>query len=660
MCRMRTLIGWLLLSPALAWGQPYGFVTSGGDNSVAVVDLGEDVLVGRIPLGGEPVGSALGADGRYLWVTCTEDDSVTLIDTTTGATNTLPVGHLPTGVAVVPAGNVAFVANTGSNTVSAVFGAGSLEIPVGDTPLGVAFGGTRAYVGNFGDGTLSVIDLAGGGTVVATLPVGDFPVGLALDQAAGRLYVSNFLDDTVTVVDTVALAVTATIPVTGHPRGLALDPAAGRLYVAGFENAEVQAIDTASDQVVLSAPSGGTNPVDLALGPGSERLYVVHFQTGKSVTVLDAATLAPLTAVEVPPGPFTFAGFGPQAPAGAPGTAWLRQDRSTLRPLRPRPAAASLASRPRRPGSADDVTILDTEFAVADWRIHGPLGEQSTVQDPIGGNPGAWRRTVHYEPASACHEYAAAPYDPSLQGAVESLDFAWDRQLYQSSEPALENAAVFQGGAVYQEQGVHEVNDNAWERTSMPLLGAGNFVGPGGHPDFNATGQPLTFGYCRETAFGTTTHGIDNFQVTVHSASTTSPGELGFATPWADETGGHVFTAFVERRAGGQGAVSVQVSFEGPGRIVSSDLSWPDGDISPRSVVVQLDIVDQHVDGVLSLSSATGGATLEPTRERLILLVGPPDPPAELGGLSPAWLLALTGPGLLLAGRRRRAARGGP
>jgi YVTN family beta-propeller protein len=72
------------------------------------------------------------------------------------------------------------VIDTASNTVVAT-------IPVGQIPQGVAItpDGTRAYVTNGVDNTVSVIDTASN-TVVATIPVGNFPFGLNLATVTSR------------------------------------------------------------------------------------------------------------------------------------------------------------------------------------------------------------------------------------------------------------------------------------------------------------------------------------------------------------------------------------------------------------------------------------------------------------------------------------------
>ena len=67
----------------------------------------------------------------------------------------------------------AYITNSGDNTVS-VFSTRSgtviATIPVGSGPYGVAVSSTRAYVANSGDGTVSVIDIATN-TNIATINI---------------------------------------------------------------------------------------------------------------------------------------------------------------------------------------------------------------------------------------------------------------------------------------------------------------------------------------------------------------------------------------------------------------------------------------------------------------------------------------------------------
>ena len=74
----------------------------------------------------------------------------------------------------------AYVANQGSSTVSGINAANNTvvaTVPVGSSPTGLAItpNGAFAYVVNGGSSTVSVINTANN-TVVATVPVGATPV----------------------------------------------------------------------------------------------------------------------------------------------------------------------------------------------------------------------------------------------------------------------------------------------------------------------------------------------------------------------------------------------------------------------------------------------------------------------------------------------------
>src|SRR5438270_10381586 len=80
------------------------------------------------------------------------------------------------------------------------------------------------YVTNQLDNTLSVID---GSTyhVVATVPVGAFPAGVVVSPDGRYAYIAEGGDDTVSVLDTATRTVAATValPAGSSPRGVALD-----------------------------------------------------------------------------------------------------------------------------------------------------------------------------------------------------------------------------------------------------------------------------------------------------------------------------------------------------------------------------------------------------------------------------------------------------
>jgi YVTN family beta-propeller protein len=115
-----------------------------------------------------------------------------------------------------------------------------------------------AYVTNMGDNTVSVID-TDTNRVVATVPVGPVPYGVAVDPRGDRVYISNQGDGSVSVIDTVHNAVTATVPGAGG-FGIAVTPDGSEVYVAkptGYQQpVMLTVIATATNQITATVDLG--------------------------------------------------------------------------------------------------------------------------------------------------------------------------------------------------------------------------------------------------------------------------------------------------------------------------------------------------------------------------------------------------------------------
>ena len=97
--------------------------------------------------------------------------------------------------------------------VSLAFGIGFAPAPAAAEPF--------AYVANLSSNTVSVIDTATN-TVVATVPVGSDPFGVAVTPDGAIAYVANFISNTVSVIDTANNTVVATVTVGTFPNDIAI------------------------------------------------------------------------------------------------------------------------------------------------------------------------------------------------------------------------------------------------------------------------------------------------------------------------------------------------------------------------------------------------------------------------------------------------------
>ena len=99
------------------------------------------------------------------------------------------------------------------------------EIKVGVEPRAIAItpDNKKVYVTNMVSGTVSVIN-ASTYKVVKVIPVGTEPFGCALTPDGSKLYVANFSSDNVSVINTTTDQVTATIALPAANRSRARSP----------------------------------------------------------------------------------------------------------------------------------------------------------------------------------------------------------------------------------------------------------------------------------------------------------------------------------------------------------------------------------------------------------------------------------------------------
>jgi len=129
--------------------------------------------------------------------------------------------------------------------------------------------------------------------VVATIPVGARPRGIAVDRAGNRLFVATSDANRIDVVDLAKRAVVAHIPSGPDPERFALSPDERTIYIANEEDALVSFVDVASGRLLTEVPVGA-EPEGIAASPDgrwvvctSETASLVHFIDAKTHVVID-------------------------------------------------------------------------------------------------------------------------------------------------------------------------------------------------------------------------------------------------------------------------------------------------------------------------------------------------------------------------------------
>jgi YVTN family beta-propeller protein len=156
--------------------------------------------------------------------------------------------------------------------------------------LGAAAAGPKAYVGNFKDNTVSVID-TGTGTVVATLPVATGPHGMSVTPDGRTVYISGDGSSVVSVIDATADRVVRTVEVGKTPHGLAMTPDGRRLLVGVYGDDRIAFVDTATQAIVATVAV--PKPHTIAVRPDGKLAYIASQEPGKfALVVIDLAAAA--------------------------------------------------------------------------------------------------------------------------------------------------------------------------------------------------------------------------------------------------------------------------------------------------------------------------------------------------------------------------------
>jgi YVTN family beta-propeller protein len=133
------------------------------------------------------------------------------------------------------------------------------------------------------------------GTSGKSAPCGRRPYDVALAPDGSRVYVSDWAQRTILVLDPDGLRTIARIGVGEHPNQMAIHPRDGRLFVACATSNWVSVIDTKRGEVTETirtslfprAPEGST-PDALALSPDGKTLYVANADNN-CIAVIDIA-----------------------------------------------------------------------------------------------------------------------------------------------------------------------------------------------------------------------------------------------------------------------------------------------------------------------------------------------------------------------------------
>ena len=213
-----------------------------GNGSIAAIETTSNTISATLPVGKAPVYGVMTGDGKRAFILNNGDNNVTVVNsqtnqldtlcpiTTPGVpctpTTTIPVGVAPIWADFAPTRSELVVANAGNGT-----SVGTVSI------INIPLCSAAALPTNPNCDPNNPIDAVGFGNVIANVPVGHNPVMVAVLQDGTKAYVANYADSTVSVVDLTTNTVTATIPVVGRPIYIAATTGTptGKVYVVSAD-----------------------------------------------------------------------------------------------------------------------------------------------------------------------------------------------------------------------------------------------------------------------------------------------------------------------------------------------------------------------------------------------------------------------------------------
>ena len=148
------------------------------------------------------------------------------------------------------------------------------------TPLALTSDSGFVWSVNPDSDSVSLFDVAGDRNRKLTeVPVGHEPRCVAITPDDRKIYVTNAVSGTVSVIDANQRTVIKTVTVGTEPTGCALTLDGAKLYVANQGSNDVSVIDTGSDTIVKSIVAVGSKPRAIAIAEagGKTKVYVTQF-----------------------------------------------------------------------------------------------------------------------------------------------------------------------------------------------------------------------------------------------------------------------------------------------------------------------------------------------------------------------------------------------
>jgi YVTN family beta-propeller protein len=173
-------------------------------------------------------------------------------------------------------------------------------IPVGTRPVGIAFNPTnlRMYVTNLVDNTMTIIDaeLLIEIPINSPIPTGPNPIGVGIQLVNGDIYCTNSADDTISLYNNTDEPITTISGFLQYPVSATFNPINNFMYIVAMESNLVYLIETVTYTIVTTIPTG-VKPYNSFYNSFNTYLYVQNTVDNTFTIIKPDNTLVPNTSV---------------------------------------------------------------------------------------------------------------------------------------------------------------------------------------------------------------------------------------------------------------------------------------------------------------------------------------------------------------------------
>ena len=250
------------------------YAVNHGDNLVTHFASCTLKVIDTIPVFANPLHPALTPDGTLLLVT-SNAGAVNFISTATDkVVYTLQTpGVYPSGIAISPDGNTAYVTDYDTNSQILV-----IDIPSHTITTMIALpepypkqifltpDGAQAWVNFYSNTEIYIIDTLSNTVVTPLNTSGIVSTGMAFNATGTKVFIAALPSD-LYIYDTASLTRIADVQVGASPVDVTLTPDGGRVYVTSFESPTVSIVDAHTNQLLANVMAPAADQRAFSLDP---------------------------------------------------------------------------------------------------------------------------------------------------------------------------------------------------------------------------------------------------------------------------------------------------------------------------------------------------------------------------------------------------------